>query len=73
MRMGIQKKPVNLSVDAQLLIEAKQHGVNLSALLERALLAEAASRWQSENAEAIASYNADIDKNGVWSDGLREW
>lgn len=79
MRMPIRtspsraKKAVNLSVDAELLREARANGLNLSSLLERALAGEAARRWLAENREAIEAYNAEVREHGVWSDGLRRW
>lgn len=68
-----RKKAVNLSVDAQLLDAAKQQGLNLSSLLERALKQEQARRWLEDNREAIEAYNEDVRQNGVWSDGFRRW
>lgn len=68
-----RKKAVNLSVDAELLREAKGSGLNLSAILERALAEERARRWRGENKQAIESYNRSIEQNGVWSDGWRSW
>jgi antitoxin CcdA len=67
------KKAVNLSVPADLVEEAKAKGVNLSALLEKALREDAARRWREENAKGIADYNRHIEENGIWSDGLRTW
>ena len=64
---------MNLSVDAQLLDAAKEQGLNLSALLERALKQEQAHRWLEENRQAIEATNEDVRKNGMWSDGLRPW
>lgn len=72
MRMAT-KKPVNLSVDAALLDEARRDGVNLSALLERSLREDAARRWLTENRSAIDAYNQEVKERGVWSDGLRRW
>ena len=49
-------------------------GINLSSGLEEALAlnqAPAHEQWLSENREAIASYNAYIETNGVFSDGIR--
>ena len=68
-----RKKAVNLYVDAQLLDAAKEQGLNLSALLERALKQEQAHRWLEENRQAIEATNEDVRKNGMWSDGLRPW
>jgi antitoxin CcdA len=67
------KKAVNLSIDAELIDEAKSAGTNLSAVLEKALKEERARRWPAENAEAIAAYNREIEEHGIWSDGWRTW
>lgn len=73
MRMGYLKRPVNLSIDAALVADAKASGVNLSAVLENALRLEVKKRWQRTNAEAIAAFNREVEKDGMWSDGWREW
>jgi antitoxin CcdA len=69
------KRATNLSVNAELLEQAKTLQINLSATLERALTEEVRARkrqqWLEENREAIAAYNAHIEEHGVWSDGLR--
>jgi antitoxin CcdA len=72
-KTNVNKKAVNLSIDAAKLEEAKLHGINLSALLERALSEENGKRWLAENSKAIELYNLDIESNGVWSDGERRW
>ena len=56
------RKPVNISLDPDLLIFARAHKVNISRAAEEGLRA-AISRatrlsWQTENAEALASSNA---------------
>ncbi len=72
-----RKQPTNLSIDAELLGRAKEAGINLSAELEhrlRDVLRERArDAWQEENREAIDSYNAGIEKRGVFSAGLRRF
>ena len=79
MRMSMRIKPnrhkraVNLSVDAELLSQAKQSGLNLSSILERALAEERARRWLGDNKSAIDLYNRSIEEGGVWSDGWRNW
>jgi antitoxin CcdA len=79
MRMNYQaksegvKKAVNLSIDAVKLEEAKLHGINLSALLERAINEENGKRWLADNSEAIELYNKQVEELGVWSDGVRTW
>lgn len=71
------KKPVNLSLNADLLRLSKDLGLNLSGLAEEAIakavrlrLAEA---WLMENADAIHSYNKRVESQGVFSDGLRNF
>ncbi|MBN9019552.1 MAG: type II toxin-antitoxin system CcdA family antitoxin [Rhizobiales bacterium] len=69
------KRAVNVSVRADLVDEAKALGTNMSAVLERALEAEhrqrRAERWREANREAIDEANAELERNGLWSDGLR--
>ncbi len=69
------KRSANLSINAELLDQAKALDINLSATLEQALDAEVRARlrekWLEENREAIAAYNERVERDGVWSDGLR--
>lgn len=71
------KRPANLTIDAQLLEEAKALGVNLSRVLEESLrehVAEARrARWLEQNADAIAEHNERVAKKGVFSDRLRRF
>jgi antitoxin CcdA len=67
------KKPLNLLVEAKLLEEAKNAGVNFSALIDKALRQEIAKRWASENAKAIQIYNERIEREGLWLDEHRTW
>jgi antitoxin CcdA len=66
------KKPVNLSIDSDLLQQARELKVNLSKALEERLAAivreERARRWQEENREAIEAYNRFVDKHGLFDD-----
>ena len=66
------KKPVNLSIDSELLQQARELKVNLSRALEERLAQilreERAHRWQEENREAIEAYNRFIDKHGLFND-----
>lgn len=72
---AVIKKPTNLSLQADLLAEAKALDLNLSAELNKALAEivkrKRAERWLAENREAIDAYNRHIERDGVWSDGLR--
>jgi antitoxin CcdA len=82
MRMNIYdpkapKKAVNLSINSELLAQAREFGVNLSgeleARLEQVLKAKRWARWQEENREAIENHNRRIREHGLWSDGLRQF
>lgn len=69
------KRPVNLSLNAELLRLGKELGINLSAVAEEALgraVREAlGQRWLRENEGAIRAYNLRVEGRGVFSDGLR--
>jgi len=69
------KQATNLSIDRDLLNEAREAGVNLSAALEEALREKVAAarreKWKRENAEAIAEYNDLLAEHGVFSEGQR--
>jgi antitoxin CcdA len=63
------KKATNLSLNAQVLAMARELGMNISATVD-ALLAEAVSkqywaRWNEDNKEAIAHYNARVEREGL--------
>jgi antitoxin CcdA len=64
-------------VRADLVMKAKQLGLNLSQLVEGAI--EAAIRdaeraaWIDENREAIDDYNAQVAKRGLFSDDWRRF
>lgn len=71
------KKPVNLSINRDLLAVARELNINLSATMETALV-EAVKRrrrelWLTQNQAAIAAYNERVDTDGVFSDGLRKF
>lgn len=74
-RISPTRKAVNLTVDASLLREARDSGINLSATLERALAEELRQRrrdrWHADNVLAIAIYNSAVDEHGAFADGLR--
>ena len=73
---GYGKRAANVSINQGLLEEAKALDINLSATLERALEAEVRARrrerWLEENREAIATYNAFVEENGVFSPMFRK-
>ncbi|MBS0589847.1 MAG: type II toxin-antitoxin system CcdA family antitoxin [Proteobacteria bacterium] len=71
------KKPTNVSLDGDLLEEARRMNVNLSAefnkRLEEIVRQNRREQWLKENRAAIEAYNRHVEKHGVWSDGLRGW
>ena len=72
---GYGKRATNVSINQGLLEEARALEINLSATLEKALEAEVRARkrerWLAENREAIAAYNARIERDGMLSDHVR--
>lgn len=63
------RKATNISLDAGLLAEARALDINLSRACERGLaeqIAETrAERWRGENAAALASSNAHVEREGL--------
>lgn len=72
-----RRKPVNLTVNQDLLASARKYNLNLSRILEDSLITELKARWQNdwldENKAAISAYNKRIAKHGVFSDGVRRF
>lgn len=66
------KKAVNLTIDSELLQQARELKVNLSRALEERLAQilreERARRWQEDNREAIEGYNRFVDEHGLFDD-----
>lgn len=64
-----RRKPTNLSLDGDLLDEARALQVNLSRAAESGIRDEVrkarAEVWQAENAEALQSSNAMVDRSGL--------
>lgn len=71
------KKSANLSINADLLLKAKQLNINLSQTLEQhlATIVRQAQReqWLTENKDALDEYNRRIELRGTFSDGLRRF
>ena len=71
------KKPTNLSLNSDLLRQARDLGINLSAALEEALedlvRRRRSEQWLAENRKAIEAYNEYFEKHSVFSDGLRSF
>lgn len=71
------KKASSLSINSDLLRQAKALDINLSATLEAALEVKVrelqAPKWLQENQTSISTYNESVEKDGVFSDGLRSF
>jgi len=72
-----RKRAANLSVDDRLLERARRLKLNLSQVFE-AGLAEAIRRreaevWLKRNRAALEAYNEQVEKHGVFSEGLRSF
>jgi antitoxin CcdA len=69
------KKSTNLSLPEDVLQSARALNLNLSRELEmhlRKVIREKQSeQWRLENREAILAINAQVERDGLWSDGLR--
>lgn len=65
----LRRKPTNVSLDADLVAEAKELGINLSRACESGLSAEVREarkrQWVEENWEAIQSSNEYVAKHGL--------
>ncbi|MEQ4763446.1 type II toxin-antitoxin system CcdA family antitoxin [Klebsiella aerogenes] len=70
--LSVPKKRTNVTISQSLLQEAKENGLNISALLELALddaLRQIRkNRYLRENKAAFASHNAFIEEAGLFSD-----
>ncbi len=71
------KKSANLSINSDLLQQAKALKINLSKTLEdhlaEKILEEKSKAWLRENRDAIAEYNARVQKRGTFGDRLRRF
>jgi antitoxin CcdA len=72
-----RKQAANLSVDAGLLEEARRLKLNLSQVFEASLAETIRKRqgeeWLAKNGAALDAYNEHVEKDGVFSDGLRSF
>ncbi len=72
-----RRRAVNVSLDGDLVGEAKALGLNLSQACETGLAAtvkaERERRWKEENRAAIDSWNRWLEKNGLPYGDLRLW
>lgn len=71
------KKATNVSINSDLLAQARALKINLSATLEAALAErvkqDQREQWKQENAEAIAAYNQLVQAHGSLGDAFRQF
>ncbi|MBP3126945.1 type II toxin-antitoxin system CcdA family antitoxin [Thalassospira sp. ER-Se-21-Dark] len=64
-----QRKPTNVSLDAELLQEAKKLGINISRSAESglrdAISMKRAELWKEQNKAALAASNSYVEKHGI--------
>jgi len=64
-----QRKPINLSLDTEIIEEAKALGINMSRSAEtgiaQAIVDEKSRLWLLENADALKSSNEYVKRNGL--------
>jgi antitoxin CcdA len=69
MPSSASRKAANLSLDSELLSQARELDINLSRAAEdgiaKAVKAERERRWLEDNAEAIRAENDHIEKHGL--------
>jgi antitoxin CcdA len=72
-----RKRAVNISIDRDLLAEARELGANISEITEQALAERLRDKrwkaWRKENMAATKSMNDYVTKNGLWSKKYRTW
>ena len=69
-----QKKTTNVSLATDVYVEAKKFGINISQVCEQRLREEIQARkglpWNELHADFIATYNEQVEAEGV---ALQEW
>ena len=69
------KRATNLSINGDLLNQARALNINLSATFEKTLAdlvkTKQQQAWLAENQQAIDDYNQQVDASGAFSDTLR--
>ncbi len=73
----LPKRATNIAVDEELLERARRLGLNVSQVLEsalaRAIQEREAAAWLKRNRAALEGYNAQMEKQGVFSEGVRSF
>ena len=71
------RKATNISIDAQVVADAKALGLNISKACERGLVTEIAAvrgeRWLAENVGALEAWNVWIEENGLPLEEYRQF
>ena len=71
------RQPANLSIDAELMKEARGLDVNISRAAEagiaEAVAVEKARLWKIENRAAIESWNAYVEEHGIPLEEFRQF
>ncbi|GAA6177847.1 type II toxin-antitoxin system CcdA family antitoxin [Sulfitobacter pacificus] len=63
--MGVQKRATNLSLDKELLKDAKALGVNISAAAEQGVRQALRDAWLAENRASMEAWDEWVEKNGL--------
>ena len=70
------KRAINLSLNAQVMANAKDLGMNISQTVDELLTQEVERRrlapWNEENRDAIGQYNARIEREGTFAQRIRQ-
>lgn len=71
------KRATNLSINGDLLNQARALNINLSAAFEESLAsivkAKQQEEWLAQNKQAIEAYNQEVDAHGTFGDHLRSF
>lgn len=69
LKFDAQKRPTNISLNGELVDQAKRLAINVSQACESGLSEQVrkalGEEWKRENKEAIESWNEWTDKNGL--------
>ena len=73
----MQRRPTNVSLDRDLVEQARALGINLSQACERGIVEQLAQtraeQWADENRAALASSNAFVEARGLPLAGNRQF
>ncbi len=71
------KRTTNLSIDSELLSEARRHKINISRAAEsgiaQAVAAARSALWKEDNRSAMQSSNAYVEANGLPLERYRQF